>query len=347
MEKESSDWLELKERLRRQSRLLERLQRIGQIGSWELNTRTRSLTWTDETYRIHGVSRSSYSPTLESAINFYTPQARPLIRHALNAASNQGVGYDLELPLLRKDGVLRWIRATGRRADEAGNLDLLCGVFQDITERRLLEHEIINIAQRERTLIGFDLHDGLSQELTGMSLTLSGILSKIPKSADRFREELRGVETSMRAAINTCRELAQGLSPTGRERGGLVGAVRELATRMEKPPALRLKVRTRGGDWGLDDASADHLYRIAQEAVSNAIKHGHARRIIISLASSPTKRMVSIVNDHHGVAAKATDGMGLKIMHFRARLLGATLSIRSLPSGGMRVRCCLPKAAEE
>ena len=345
MEEELTEWQELRGTLRRQSALLERVQRIAQIGGWELNGRTRTLTWTDETYRIHGVTRENFSPTLESAISFYTPQARPLIVEAVKAASTQGVGYDLELPLLRKDGVLRWVRATGRRADEEGDFDVICGVFQDITERRVLEQAILNIAQRERTLIGFDLHDGLGQELTGMSLTLAGILSKVPESAGPFREELRQVETSMRAAINTCRELAQGLSPTGR--GGLLGAVQELAARIEKLHALKVKVRTRGGDWGLDDAVADHLYRITQEAVTNAIKHGQARRIMISLASSPIGTLVAIVNDHHGSAAKSTDGMGLKIMRYRARLLGATLSIKKLSAGGMRVRCCLVRGSDE
>lgn len=341
IESEPPDPEQLKEVLRRQSALLEQVQRIGQIGGWELNRRTQKLTWTDETYRIHGVTRADYSPMLDSAIAFYTPQSRPFIRRALEAASMRAVRYDLELQILRENGVRRWVRATGGRADQEGEPDVVRGVFQDITERRLLEQEIVNIAQRERALIGFDLHDGLGQELTGVSLILAGILSNIPDGARPFRDELRQVEISVRAAIDTCRALAQGVSPTGRERGGLVGAVRELAVQIEKLHCLEVSVRTRGC-WDIDNATADHLYRITQEAVTNAIKHAHARRIVISLASNAARSLVSIVNDHRGISENTTDGMGLKIMRYRAHLMGATLSITDLPFGGLRVRCCVP-----
>ena len=327
--------------LRRQSALLERVQRIAQIGGWELNWRTHALTWTDETYRIHGVTRENYRPTVESAIGFYTPQCQPLIRRALNEVTTKSHPFDLELQIVSQDGAVRWVRSMGRRADDEGEPDLVCGVLQDITDRRLLEEEIIQIAQRERTLLGFDLHDGLGQELTGLAFTLSGILSKIPPSAAPFREELRGVETSVREAIGTCRALAVGLSPTGRERGGFVGAVQHLAARMTKLHSLDVRVRTRGQLWSLEDGVADHLFRITQEAVTNAIKHAHAKRILISLVSNSARTVVSIQNDSHELPAKSPGGMGIKIMHYRARLIGATLTFTNLAGGGTRVRCCL------
>ena len=164
MEKDSSPIDVLAQTLRRQSRLLERVQRIAQIGGWELDLCTNELTWTDETYRIHGVTRDTYQPTVETAIGFYTPETQPIIRKALHAATRRA---------------LHWVRATGLRQDAEGEPHILCGVFQDVTDRRVLEQEILYVGQRERTLLGFDLHDGLGQELTGALFMLGGVLGKL------------------------------------------------------------------------------------------------------------------------------------------------------------------------
>jgi signal transduction histidine kinase len=338
------------ETLRRQSLMLEKVQSTAQIGGWEVDLRTRELTWTEETYRIHGLAADAYKPTVESAIEFYTPETRPLIRHAVEAAALVGSRFDLELQILRQDatnqGERRWVRAIGRREEVAGQAGRLVGVIQDITERRLLEREIVLIAQREQNRISSDLHDGLGQELTGISLMLSGLLTRVPESAETFRTDLRNVETLVRHAVGSCRSLAQGVSPTGREHGGLVAAVRELGARIAKLHGIRVLVRTRGQNLGLGNATADHLYRIVQEAMTNAIKHGHARRVVVCIEWNARRTFVSISNDGETIASpRRSEGKGLGIMRYRARLIGATVDIGPGVAGGTRVRCCLPHAA--
>lgn len=333
--------------VRKQSALLEKVQRIAQIGGWELNLRTNELTWTEETYRIHGVTPASFTPTVDTAIAFYTRNTQPTIRRALKAAAELALHYDLELQIVRADGVMRWVRSVGRRTDEEGDPHIVCGVIQDITDRRALEEEIVSIAQREQTRIGLDLHDGLGQELTGVSLILHSVVSKLPPSAATYRDILNGVEQQVRDAINTCRTLAYGLSPTARGRGGLVVAIQEFASRLQELHSLPIRLRLKGESVFLEDTAADHLFRITQEAVTNALKHARPTQITIALHSSAERTVLSITNDAQEPLQQSSKvpGIGLDLMRYRARLIGGTLTVREF-IGGMRIRCCVPSRTQ-
>jgi PAS domain S-box-containing protein len=331
--------------LRRQSVLLDKVQQTAQIGGWEVDLRTRELTWSDETYRIHGLTPADYHPEVDTAISFYTPETAPLIRQAVEAAISAGVRFDLELQIVRRDGERRWVRAIGRREDEAGEPRRVFGVFQDVTERRQLEGELVLIAQREQTRISFDLHDGLGQELTGITLLLNGLMTQVPDSETAFRDDLRRVALMVRSALETCRSLAKGLSPTGREPGGLCGAIRQLGARMAHVSGVKVRVRIRGQMLPLAEAVADHLFRITQEAITNALKHGHCKRILVSLDCNASRAWLSIRNDGIPItAAVVGEGMGLKIMRHRAHLIGATLTIGETTGGETRVSLSLPAA---
>ena len=342
--KESDERQLLTDVMRKQSSLLEKIQRIAQIGGWELDLRTNALTWTEETYRIHGTSPTTFTPTVEAAIGFYTRASQPIIRRALETAVNLAIQFDLELPILTSGGNLRWVRSIGRRADPEGEPHIVCGVVQDVTERRLLEEEILSIAQREQARIGSDLHDGLGQELTGMSLVLHSVVSKLTPTAAPIRDILIDLQQQVRAAIHTCRTLAQGLSPTARTRGGLVVALQELACLLEERHTLPVSVRMRGPNVPIEEAVADHLYRITQEALTNALKHANPTRITIDFYVTAQNIVISVTNDANAHPKNMIDGagMGLYIMRYRARLIGGMLVLRRLPTGGMRVRCCVP-----
>lgn len=334
------------ETLRRQAQLLDRVQQTGQIGGWELDLRTDALTWTDESYRIHGVRKQDYVPTLESAGRFYTPESATLLRRSREATAANQARFDVEAQVTHAAGASRWVRIIGRREDEAGLPRRLVGVFQDITERRLMENEIVSIAQREQTRIGLDLHDGLGQELTGISLMLCALVAKVPDAAGAFRDELARAEGLLRDAIGSCRTLAHGLSPAGRERGGLIGAVRVLAQHLHSISDVKIQVRTRGHELLLGDTVADHLFRISQEAITNAIKHGPARHIAVSIDFKAARTLISITDDGRGASSPMRpEGLGLGIMRYRARLIGASLSIEPTGVGGTRVRCRLPTPA--
>jgi PAS domain S-box-containing protein len=330
------------ETLRRQSTLFDKVQRTALIGGWEKDLETQVITWTDEMYRIHGLTRGDFIPTSESVAALYTPETAPRLRAGVEAGLSPLGRFDIELELRRSDGPRRWVRLVGLREDDNGQPRRLFGVLQDVTERRRLEREIVQIAQREQTRIGSDLHDGLGQELTGISLMLSGIRARLTQDPAQLREELERVQGLVHDAVANCRGLAQGLSPTASERGGLLGAIGRLAARLAEIHAVRIRIRTRGDLQALDPTIADHLFRIAQEALSNAIKHGGARHILVSLETKASRIRLSVTSDGASIPASTHDeGLGLGIMRYRARLIGATLDIAPVAAGGTRVRCRL------
>lgn len=327
--------------LREQSVLFDKTQRTAQIGGWALDLATQTLTWTDETYRIHGLSPNECAPTVESAIEWYAPRSRTIIREAVNEAVGQGTPFDLELQIVAKGGVTRWVRVTGQCEEEEGQVHRVSGIFQNVTERRGLETEILSIAQREQARIGATLHDELGQELAGMSYLLHSITHQLPAHKPRLAADFAQLTGLVSGAIGTCRSLAQGLSPTGRERGGLTAALQSLASRIHGIHALKVLVRTRGEeDWDLDSFITEHLYRIAQEAVTNSLKHAKPTQIIISIDISAARTILSVTdNGKNSARAPHAAGMGIQIMRYRARLIDAAISIENRVGGGTRVRC--------
>ena len=131
---------EISERERAQN-FLERTGQVAGVGGWEVDLGTGSLLWTDEVCRIHGVE-AGFTPTVAEAIAFYEPESLPIIEAAVAGAMAGGPGYDLELQIIRRDGVLRWVRAVGSVEFEGEKPVRLIGAFQDITERRQIQAEL-------------------------------------------------------------------------------------------------------------------------------------------------------------------------------------------------------------
>ena len=219
-------------------------------------------------------------------------------------------------------------------------------VVQDISERKRLEQEITEAASRERRRLGSDLHDGLGQELTGISLLLRSLARQLSGKDGTPLPQLDEIIGFVNQAIQSTRTLALGLSPaTPPARDGFVAALTSLASwsrahfgievelRLAVPPAL-----------SIDEVSATHLYLIAQEAILNAVKHGAARAVVMSLRVANRMIQLSIADNGAGLPKQFSSaaGMGLKIMEYRAGLFGGSVQIKNRKNGGARVRCICP-----
>ena len=325
--------------LQRQSASLARTQAAAHIGGWELDLQTQQLSWSEETYRIHELTPEDYRPEVASALSFYSPASAVQIREAVNALIERGTTYDLELQLVTRSGGHRWVRATGQHG--AGvEADRLYGVFQDITERRNLESEVILIAQREQKRIGLDLHDGLGQTLTGVSLLLRHVAGDVPDTLPHVQQNLSQIESLVSEAVGTCRELSHGLAPVSEQRGGLEHALKSLGLQFKHVHGIHISVDIRGFARP-PESIAEHLYRIAREALTNAVRHAGARQIALILESNPAQIRLLVHDDGSGFAPSSViEGMGISIMKYRARLIGAILRLEPRPRGGTEV-CCL------
>ncbi|MCC6170933.1 MAG: PAS domain S-box protein [Gammaproteobacteria bacterium] len=214
--------------------------------------------------------------------------------------------------------------------------------------RALLEHAIIEASNFEQQRIAGDLHDGLGQELTGIALLLRAAGARLPERPAEAAVLLREAGGLIDGAVQSARELAHGLAPATIERGGLPGALADLARRLRRTQGIRAQFRKRiAAPLRLDTTQATHLYRIAQEGVSNAVRHGGATFITLRLRADGETLRLEIVDNGSGLPAperRSASGMGLRIMEYRARMLGGELRLSTPRRGGTVVACRIPLA---
>ena len=205
-----------------------------------------------------------------------------------------------------------------------------------------LEHEIIGISEREQRRIGQDLHDGLCQFLAGIGCAAASLKSDLAKmKLDAEAQVAEELATLLQDAIVQTRNLARGLVPLKMEEVGLASALEELTVSVTRLTGTQCSFASSGSATSLSDSAAMHLYRIAQEAINNAMKHGKARRIAVSLAGGTWGATLRIEDDGIGISktSNSSGGMGLNIMQYRARLSGGELDVEAHPTGGTIVSC--------
>lgn len=218
----------------------------------------------------------------------------------------------------------------------------IAAVILDISERRNRERDLLDAVTAEQRRFAHDLHDGLGQELTGIALLLRTLLTRAAKEGPALEQSLAEVLEHAKRSIATSREVARGVSPVGREHGGLSQALKDLAERVAHQAGLEVAYRgAASGTEELDPLLADNLYRIAQEAITNAVRHSGASKILVRLERSPNRIRLAVEDDGAGLApgAEASAGLGLGIMRSRAELVGARLRIGALAPHGTRVEC--------
>jgi signal transduction histidine kinase len=316
------------------------------LGIWEVDLNAGIVLRTPELCRIIEIPSSNHTVTLEESYQWYADASRAIVREAFEATVAHGTPYDLELEVVTGRGKRLWIREVCRAATRRGRPARLVGVTQDITERRQLAELVATAANRERAAIGADLHDGLGQDLTGLALLLRSAAKRAAIDGPGLVQELGELATLASNAVETARAMAHGMLPVGIGDRGFAGAIQRLARSTRTTFGVEVSIRFRGGEDRLPDGTAaEHLYRIAQEAVTNAVKHGHPRRISLVVDTRDTNTVLTVSNDGRRIDPnRATDGMGLQIMRYRARMLGGLVQIEPLPKRGIRVRCVVPQS---
>lgn len=221
---------------------------------------------------------------------------------------------------------------------------IFTGIVRDISEQRRLEQEILRTSEHERRRIGQDLHDGLGQMLTGIGLITKNIAQSLLKEEHPLAEQAEEITSLIREADQYARELARGLVPVEFGSEGMTAALDRLASHAEKLFGIKCSFKSKG-KLVLDDAThVTHLYRIAQEAVSNAVKHGYATEVSIHLVVSKTHIRLMIEDNGSGFTNNWDEkgGLGVRIMQFRAGLIGANLEISDAKKQGARITCTIP-----
>ncbi len=215
-----------------------------------------------------------------------------------------------------------------------------------VIERKFFEQQIADLTESEQRRLGQELHDGLGQQVTGISMITATLLSKMEGESSPHTPTVSKLAASIEQAKAQVRAISKGLMPVEIDAHGLMAALEHLAESTRTLYGVDCTFDCRQ-TVPLDDTfKARHLYRIAQEAVHNAVKHGHPQLVDLALARDHDRLTLTVRDDGAGIASEAiarpTSGHGLRIMRYRATLIGATLTVQALPTGGTLVECKLP-----
>ncbi len=213
---------------------------------------------------------------------------------------------------------------------------------REITEHRELEQTLLSAIEDEQQRIGADLHDGLGQQLTGLACMAVALRARLKNADPGVAAQADMIARIANGATELSRALAHGLTPIQLEQDGLGTALEELASQSRRIHGIDCRFRVRGDPDQVEHVTATHVYRIAQEAIHNAVRHGQAARIRISLSASAARKRLLIADDGRGFNERdlmGRSGRGMKLMRFRANIIGGTLSIRSHPGRGTRIEC--------
>jgi PAS domain S-box-containing protein len=338
------------------------------LWEWDLN---KDEIWITPTRRAQLGLPVSRKITSEDVISRWYADDRDQVRQAIEDAIKNGKDYETEFRIVRADGNVRWIAARGRaHVNKKGKPTRLLGVSMDVTarkqaeleaqqqrdeleqlrqqktallerevaERARLEREVIDICAREQRRIAYDLHDSVGQQLVGIALCAKlfeeQLRSERHSEADRAGILVKLANDAARQTRLTARTLegADGV-------GDLKTALQSLAISVGRDCSVKAAVTAEGSSFPISPPVAAQLYRIAQEAVHNAVEHGAAREVHINLAFNYEVMVLTIRDNGKGFDSNANgNGMGLRIMRYRAQCIGGSCDVQS-SSEGTVVRC--------
>ena len=220
----------------------------------------------------------------------------------------------------------------------------MTGTAQDITDRVELEREILIAGEQERERVSRNLHDGLGQELTGISLRLQGLSEELAGEQSPHAQEIDDLTAMVQDSIAEIRRVAHDLAPSFLAEVGLGAALSALADELTKHSEVTCVV-----NYSVDQDLQDHeiavnLYRIAQESINNALKHGSPQKIELNVGCDKDSLLLEVLDDGSGIPSQPdrAEGLGLKSMHYRARMLHGHLDVAPRTDGGTRVLCSCP-----
>lgn len=234
---------------------------------------------------------------------------------------------------------MRFVRSTD---------DEVVVIMRDVTEHVELEREVIDVEARERSRIGNDIHDGLGQSLTAISLALKQLEQQLERDGLEHRASVGRISESVRRCIGETSRIAQTLTPAIAENYRLREALGRLAQDVNDTTGVRCSLRVGGRECAHSREVETQLFRIAQESVSNALRHADASEIRIEYVCDGAQSRLEVLDDGHGIrdARQRRDGLGLRSMRYRAGLIGATLDVALRPEGGTRVSCVCACSAQ-
>jgi len=266
------------------------------------------------------------------------------LRRYMRTGQARIIGIGREVVGLKKDGTTIPIDLAVSEV-KGPEKHLFVGIIRDISEQKYLEKALVMASENERREIGRDLHDALGQIITGISLLAKSLAKKLQTSNERLSEEAEAIALLSIDAMTETKRLAYGAFPTELERQGLKTALLQILETTRHLHKIETHFSAPSAWHPLENSTELHLYRIAQESVANAIKHGRPKNIHLTLERAAGNVTLTTRDDGAGMPAKRDPNrisMGLDIMRHRASLINGSFTIQAAKGGGTEVICCIP-----
>ena len=342
------------EELRRSEAYLAEGQRLSHTGSWAWNASDGDLFWSEEHYRICGLDPEKERPVYP-AMQWIHPEDRAFAQDSFEQAIREKSDFELDCRVVWTDGTIRYVHSLAHPVfDEANELTEYVGTIIDNTERKRAEEERTHLLQRlitaqeeERSRLAREMHDQFGQQLSALSLKIAALRRGYGGQAE-LGEQLDDLDTIARELDRNVDFLVWELRPTALDDLGLVVALSNYVQTWAKHFGVEAELHTNGMEKDrLTNEVETVLYRVTQEALTNAAKHAGAEDVSILLERHPDYVSLIVEDDGVGFEVEQTlstlqKGFGLAGMRERAALVGGTLEIESSPGQGVTIRVSIP-----
>lgn len=360
-------------KLRASEASLANAQRLARLGDWEWDTMVGVIHWSDEMYRILGLAPRLSRPGYRTFLAAVHREDRALVRRAVRALLDEERPYALDCRVTGADGAVRIVQFQAEAMPGVGvgvdvGVDVnkrplkLVGTIQDITERKNIEHALLEsreqlrelsaymeaIREEERKRIAMEIHDELGQLLTALKMDVSLLKMRLSQDADAARK-VDDMRELVEKTIWMVRNVASHLRPAALN-FGIVSALEWLVEDFGRRKGLSCQLWINGREPVLDDAHATAVFRIVQASLTNVALHAGASRVDVTLTNTETTLDLYVSDDGCGfdpAAARKGYSYGLLGMSERARLIGGSLRIDSSPETGTVVSIHVPLGGGE
>jgi len=374
--------------LRRTQQNFNLAMQAARMGYWSWDLQTGEISWSKNLEFFHGKPNGDFKGTFEDFLASVHPEDRKEVEAKLWESLRTATDYRLEFRVQWPDQSVHWMDARGqvfysedetplqilgllidvterKKAEEnlqgvneelenrvAGRTLALIQVNRElerqIEERQRIEKEALEIIQQEQRRFSAQLHDGLCQNLTGILMLTKALARDFDRKGLGEGSNMKVIASLVDQSLTEARDLARGLFPVELETNSLMFSLRGLAQRSEQIYQISCQFHCPEPILLGDNTVATHLYRIAQEAVRNAVQHGEAKKVDMSLTLGEREIILRVRDDGKGFTQdlKTSSGVGLHIMRYRARMLEAKLNFERLPDGTL-FTCAMPFEGEK
>lgn len=345
---EITEQIKANEKIKRQNYQLKTAQEIAQLGYWESNMETGKITWSNIVFELFGLDPKTFTPTVDNLLDLIHPDDKSI--HEKNIEKlKKNKNFESEYRIIKPNGEISWFREIGEVYERKDNKPLILhGVVLDITPQKSHEKKIkrsyLQGENKERKRISNELHDGIAQYLSAALLHLDNAKELLENK--NGTTQLSHARELVEKAVSETRTISQNLMPQTIERHGIISAVKLLIKQYRLSSNIQIYFDYNiEPEWSVNQEIETNLYRIVQEALSNALRHSGGDKIWIEIVKNTNHIICKITDNGRGLELREiykSKGLGLQNIKDRVELLSGSIKFKNTSAQGLTVHIVIP-----